>query len=235
LTLKGEGIALAIADAIHDDDLRTLARACIDLPLVTAGSGLALGLPQLYAERGWVALDRDAARLEPFAGRAAVISGSCSVATNAQVARWRADGRPALAIDARALAAGQAVVEAALAWAGEQLAQGPVLIHATTSPAELKAVQTELGAAHASELVEQALARIAQGLVGRGVQRLVVAGGETSGAVVQALDVRTLRIGAPICPGVPWTQADGRALWLALKSGNFGDADFFAQALAAAS
>jgi uncharacterized protein YgbK (DUF1537 family) len=124
------------------------------------------------------------------------------------------------------------VVADALQWAGERLAQGPVLIAATAAPDQLRAVQAELGAARAGELVEHALAQIAQGLVAAGVRRLVVAGGETSGAVVQALGVATLRIGPAVCPGVPWTQGQGRALKLALKSGNFGGPEFFAEALA---
>jgi len=104
-------------------------------------------------------------------------------------------------------------------------------VHATVQPGELQALQAELGAERAGALVEHALGTIARGLVEQGVQRLVVAGGETSGAVVQALGVQQLHIGAPICPGVPWTQAADRPLWLALKSGNFGGPDFFAQAL----
>ncbi|MDP1899917.1 MAG: four-carbon acid sugar kinase family protein [Rubrivivax sp.] len=229
--LRGEGVVLAVADAISNADLHTLAEAALDLPLLVAGSGVALGLPSRYARRGWVRLDADAARLDAQAGRAAVLAGSCSQATQGQVAQWRGAGRAAWALDALALAADAPVVADALAWARERLESGPVLIHATVAPAELKAVQAELGAARAGALVEQAMAAIAQGLVDAGVQRLVVAGGETSGAVVQALGVHKLRIGAPICPGVPWTQAEGRALWLALKSGNFGAPDFFAQAL----
>jgi 3-dehydrotetronate 4-kinase len=229
--LRGEGIALAVADAIDNDDLRVLAAACAELPLLTAGSGLALGLPEVYAGRGWMKLDAQAARLDPVAGGAAVLAGSCSLATNAQVAHWRAAGRPALAIDARALARGEPVADEAIAWAKAHLPRAAVLISATAPAAELKAVQAELGAAHAGALVEACLAQIARGLVEAGVQRLVVAGGETSGAVVQALGVRALRIGPVICPGVPWTQAEGRPLWLALKSGNFGGPAFFDEAL----
>ena len=118
-----------------------------------------------------------------------------------------------------------------LAQARAALAQGPVLVYATAAPDSVKAVQAALGVQAAGELVEHALAHIAQGLVAAGVRRLVVAGGETSGAVVQALQVAQLRIGAPICPGVPWTQAalpgSGEPLLLALKSGNFGGPDFF--------
>ena len=234
--LARDGVRIAIADAIANDDLRALAAACVDLPLLTAGSGLALGLPDAYAARGWLVPDAQAARLGAVAGRAAVVSGSCSIATNAQVAAWRAAGRPAFAVDARALARGEPVADHALAWARAALEREPVLVCATASTPELQSVQAELGAARAGALVEACLAQVAAGLVDAlGVQRLVVAGGETSGAVVQALGVTRLRIGPAICPGVPWTRADDRPadqpLLLALKSGNFGGPAFFDEAL----
>jgi uncharacterized protein YgbK (DUF1537 family) len=239
--LRADGIGIAIADAVDNDDLRHLAAACADLPLLTAGSGLALGLPAVYAQRGWLAPDAHAAELDPAGGGAAVLAGSCSLATNAQVQRWQQAGRPAFAIDPRALARGEPVAALALAWArgqGLQASEGaavPVLVYATSSAEDLKAVQAELGAMQAGALVEDCLASIARGLVELGVRRLVVAGGETSGAVVQALGVTRLRIGPAICPGVPWTQAEGRPagspLHLALKSGNFGGPDFFDEAL----
>ncbi|MEP7099390.1 MAG: 3-oxo-tetronate kinase, partial [Burkholderiales bacterium] len=239
-TLQREGSSIAIADATTNDALRTLAAACADLPLLTAGSGLALGLPAIYAERGWLVPDARAAVLDATSGRAAVLSGSCSLATNAQVQRWRDAKRPAFAIDPRALARHEPVAERALAWAHAQ-GDVPVLVYATASSNDLKAVQSELGAMQAGALVEACLAQIARGLVDRGVRRLIVAGGETSGAVVQALGVTQLRIGAAICPGVPWTQAEGAVfnppldapLHLALKSGNFGGPDFFDEALRA--
>jgi 3-dehydrotetronate 4-kinase len=231
--LRAEGVRLAVADAVDNDDLRTLAEACAELPLLTAGSGVALGLPALYARQGWLALDAQAAALDSVGGNACVLSGSCSVATNGQVARWRDAGRPLWQIEALALARGEPVVAQVQQWARPLLAQGmPVLVSATAAPEALRAVQAELGVARAGQLVEHALADVASGLVAAGVRRLVVAGGETSGAVVQALGVRTLRIGPAICSGVPWTQADGRSLKLALKSGNFGGPDFFAEALA---
>ena len=141
-------------------------------------------------------------------------------------------GRPALQIDALQLAAGAPLAAQALAWAETRLASAPVLIYATAAADVVKAAQQQLGVERAGALVEQCLAEIAAGLHERGVRRLVVAGGETSGAVVQALQVQRLRVGAPIDPGVPWTQAEGRPLLLALKSGNFGSVDFFAKALA---
>lgn len=224
------GARFAVVDAIDNDALRTMAAACADLPLLTAGSGLALGLPAVYEAKGWLRPDAKAAQLPNVGGRTAVLSGSCSSATNAQVAHWVAQGRPALRVDARALAAGEALADKALQWAKSQ-GDVPVLIYATAQPEEVKAIQAELGVQRAGELVEQCLAQVAQGLVSAAVRRLVVAGGETSGAVVQALGVRQLRIGAPIDPGVPWTQAEGRPLLLALKSGNFGAVDFFTKAL----
>lgn len=229
--LRASGMRFAVVDAIDNDALRTMAAACADMPLITAGSGVALGLPAVYETQGWLKPDAEAARLPSVGGRAAVLSGSCSSATNAQVAHWIAQGRPAMRIDARALAAGEDLATQATRWAGAQ-GDTPVLIYATAQPDEVKAIQAELGVQRAGHLVEQCLARVAASLVDAGVRRLVVAGGETSGAVVQALGVQQLRIGAAIDPGVPWTQAEGRPLLLALKSGNFGTVDFFSKALA---
>lgn len=234
--LAAEGVAHVIADAIDNDALLRLAEGAAALPLWVAGSGLALGLPALLAAQSGVTLDAQAARLDTITGPAAVLAGSCSTATQGQVARWIAAGRPALRIDPAALARGEPVAELALAWARAQT-EAP-LVYATADADALAATQAALGVAQAGALVEHALATVARGLVAQGVQRLVVAGGETSGAVVQALDVHALRIGAAICPGVPWTQAvrtAGQApLQLALKSGNFGGPDFFAEALATA-
>lgn len=227
--LRGQGVALAIADALSDADLYTLGAACADLPLLTGGSGLALGLPENFRRAGKLR-DLDAASLPKVAGGEVVLAGSASLATNAQVDAWLEAERPAWRIDPLALAAGEAVVEQALAFAREQ--QGTVLIYATSTPEEVKAVQRQLGAERAGALVENALGEIARGLRDSGVRRFVVAGGETSGAVVKALDVRLLQIGAQIDPGVPATVSNGgEPLALALKSGNFGGRDFFSKAL----
>ena len=235
-SLQADGVAHVVGDAVDNDALRQLAAGAGHLPLWVAGSGLALGLPQVLADRGWVTLDAHAADLDALTGPAAVLAGSCSTATQGQVARWIAAGRPALRIDPLALARGEPVATDALAWARAQ--DSAPLLYATADAATLASTQAALGVAEAGALVEHALATIARGLVDAGTRRLVVAGGETSGAVVQALDVHTLRIGAAICPGVPWTQAvrgTGQApLQLALKSGNFGGPEFFTEALAAA-
>lgn len=237
--LQAEGVHLVVADAVHNDHLLTLADACAEWPLVTAGSGVALGLPPAYQRRGWFEPNARAADLARVAGPTAVVSGSCSEATNGQVARWQSAGLPAVAVDPLALHRGEHTVAGLLAEAQAHLDAAPhtVLVYATAQPERVQAVQAQLGVAQAGELVEHTLAAVAQGLMAGGVRRLVVAGGETSGAVVQALGVQTLRIGAPICPGVPWTQAQdahGQPLLLALKSGNFGGPDFFREALAQA-
>ncbi|WP_144962193.1 3-oxo-tetronate kinase [Pseudomonas oryzihabitans] len=228
--LRESGHRLAIADALSDADLHTLGAACAELPLVTGGSGIAQGLPENFRRAGL--LDKhDAAALDLPVGGEAVLAGSASQATNGQVAAWLEAGRPALRLDPLALAQGDESIDTALAWAREQ--GQAVLIYATSPADEVKAIQRELGVARAGELVERALGLIARGLFDSGVRRLVVAGGETSGAVVQALGVQALRIGAQIDPGVPATlgQVQGEPLALALKSGNFGSRDFFAKAL----
>ena len=184
-----------------------------------------------YRKAGLLAHSASAATLPRVQGTAAVLSGSCSTATNGQVAQWLAVGRPSASIRC-SLAQGPAQADEALAWA-RQHASGPVLIYATAAAADVRKTQQELGADRAGQLVEQAFARIAQGLVQAGVRKLVVAGGETAGAVVSALGVRRLRIGPQIDPGVPWTESlDDPPLALALKSGNFGSPDFFEKALA---
>ena len=230
--LRTQGIAMAIADALNDDDLRTLARAVACQPLVVAGSGLAIGIAALHG----LAPNRQASALPAPGGTRAVISGSCSAASQAQVAAFIAAGGAALAIDPLRLAGGHDLVGEALAWATPRLADGAVLLYATTDAATVRAVQQSLGADQAGALVEGALARLAVGLVEAGVGQLIVAGGETAGACVQALGIRQLRIGTQIDPGVPWCHAlpprRDAGLHLALKSGNFGAIDFFSRAFA---
>ncbi|MFM0238776.1 3-oxo-tetronate kinase [Paraburkholderia phytofirmans] len=231
-TLRNEGVRMAIADAVSDADLSILGEACADLTLITGGSGIALGLPANFRRAGLLKEQADAAQLPLVKGLSAVLAGSASKATNEQVAQWRS-ARPAFRVDPLAAARGENVVEQALAFAQPYLDKAePVLIYATATPDEVKAVQCQLGVNEAGHLVENTLASIARGLHERGVRKFVVAGGETSGAVVQALDVHTLRIGAQIDPGVPATATtSAEPLALALKSGNFGTADFFEKAL----
>lgn len=227
--LRQEGVEIAIVDAISNDDLLALGPALKGMPLVTAGSGVAIGLPG-----NWGLAPGAAAGLPREPGAQAVVAGSCSIATQCQVAAFIAAGGPALALDPLRIAAGDDVAADALAWAAPRLPDGPVLIYSTARPDAVQAAQASLGAAHAGALVEDTIARIAAGLARLGVRQLIVAGGETSGAVVQALGLTQLAIGEQIDPGVPWcagqAQAVGARLSIALKSGNFGGVDFFTRA-----
>jgi uncharacterized protein YgbK (DUF1537 family) len=231
--LRSEGVGVAIVDATSNADLLLLGPALKDMPLVTAGSGVAIGLPANFGLKPSL----QASQLPAASGLHAVVSGSCSVATNAQVAHFKAARRPALAIDPVSLMNGQsdAVVRLVLAWAAPLLKDGPVLVYSTAEPEAVKQVQAQLGVAEAGALVEHALAAVARGLVDLGVQQLVVAGGETSGACVQALGIAQLQIGPQIDPGVPWCHSTCAAggLHIALKSGNFGTEDFFTKAFGA--
>ncbi len=233
--LQAQGVGVAVVDAVDNADLLTIGRALAGMPLVTAGSGIAIGLPSNWAKAASHTDGGRADALPPATGWRAVVSGSCSQATNAQVLHCRQQGLPAFGIDPIAIAAGEDVVAQALAWAQPLLAQGPVLVYATAESSAVQAVQAQLGVARAGELVEHALSRIAVGLVDLGVRQMVVAGGETSGAVVQALGVAQMAIGPQIDPGVPWTAVQsarwpGAHLHVALKSGNFGTTDIFTKA-----
>jgi len=233
--LKAAGISAAIVDAVNNDDLLRLGPALADLPLVTAGSGVAIALPANFGLQP----DDKSAQLPAASGYQAVVSGSCSSATQAQVTHAIDSGMPALALDPLAVAANPNTCNDALAWAQPHLDRGPVLIYSTADPAAVKAVQRQLGVERAGALMEETLAAIARGLVALGVRQLVVAGGETSGACVQALGIASLRIGGQIDPGVPWCHAASTSvdagLHLALKSGNFGGKDFFSKAFDALS
>jgi uncharacterized protein YgbK (DUF1537 family) len=231
--LTTAGVGHAIVDAIEDDDLMAIGAACRDLALVTGGSGIALGLPQNFRARGLLPERADAAVLPRIDGKPAVLAGSCSAATRAQVAAM-AKTHTAIALDPLAGGDATALAARALAAVGADLEVGrPFLIYSTAEPAQVAAVQASLGRDRAAALIEEAFAALAKALVGRGVRRFVVAGGETSGAVVQALGVEALAIGPQIDPGVPWTVSTGMPrLALALKSGNFGATDFFLKSLA---
>ncbi|GGX98235.1 HPr kinase [Litchfieldella qijiaojingensis] len=233
-----QGVRHVICDTLDESDLEVLAAAVVEFPLVTGGSGLGQALPAEYRRLGWLEAVDNAGRLAPASGAALVLSGSCSRATLGQVEHFLAthDG---FALDPLALAEGNDQIEQALAFARKRLfaaggGETPVLIYASAAPDKVRLAQQRLGVAAAGELVERALAGLAKALVAEGVGRLVVAGGETSGAVVSALGISELRIGEQIDPGVPWTQTYIKGhespLSLALKSGNFGGVDFFSRA-----
>lgn len=222
--LRNAGTSIAIVDALNDTHLRAIGAACKGMKLVTGGSAVAMGLPANFAKS-------EALAASPFAaapGGMGIVSGSCSAATRGQVASALAAGVPALKIDPASLPDGATV----RAWIAAQAKDRPVLVYSTAEPDAVRAAQSK--DSKIAERLEDILAEAAKTCVELGRTRLVVAGGETSGAVVAKLGVACLEIGPEICPGVPWTRAlDGRGLALALKSGNFGGPEFFRQAFEA--
>lgn len=221
---------LVIVDAVDEVDLRAIGEAAADAPLVTGGSGIALGLPDNFRRAGH--LPARASDFVPQAGPAIVLSGSCSRATQAQVAAYRVD-HPAYRLDIDRLLGGEDVAAEATAFLAAHARQAP-LVYSTNAPEAVASAQQRHGTSTAAEAVESFFGQVALDAAARGVSRIVVAGGETSGAVVTALGLSELTIGPEIDPGVPALSTvtpGGTPLALALKSGNFGAPDFMAKAL----
>jgi 3-dehydrotetronate 4-kinase len=229
--LKEQGRRYAIVDAVSDAHLVAIGEAAEHHALVTGGSGIAIGLPANFRRARQLPERSDAGSLPVVAGHAAVLAGSCSRATLGQLGFAR-EHVPVLQLDPLATPEVAQMVAGARDWISEKLGPSPIVIAASAPPDKVAELQQRLGRDAAGALIEQTLAQIAEVLVERGVRRLVIAGGETAGAVVSRLGVRSLRIGAEIDPGVPWTYAEGGAtpLLLSLKSGNFGSRDFFLKA-----
>ncbi|QGG92640.1 hypothetical protein GH983_20180 [Agrobacterium sp. MA01] len=228
---RDKGEQALVVDALTDADLRVIGEAAAGLTLITGGSGIALGLPENFRRAGCLRSSGDALAFSAPAGRSMILAGSCSDATRSQIRTAIEAGVPALKLDPIEIAEGRFRVEQALSWALGQSARAP-LIYSSAEPDEVKAAQAALGRERAGSLIEHFLAETALGLEAAGVRRLIVAGGETSGAVVGALAPDALFIGPEIDPGVPWTLTLGQTepMALALKSGNFGAPDFFLKA-----
>ena len=232
--LRGQGVRYAIVDAVDEDDLAAIGAAALDEGLVftTGGSALGGGLALSLRNSAESGAERAAMRFPKVQGPAAIIAGSCSRATLGQIEHFVKTDKPFFRVEIGALLAGkERVIAQALAWAKPRLGSEPLLIAASESPEAVAQHQQAHGREHVGHLIESALAEIARELVSAGVRRLILAGGETSSAAVERLDVRALRIGPTIDPGVPWTFGLGNdPLALALKSGNFGAPDFFTSA-----
>jgi uncharacterized protein YgbK (DUF1537 family) len=232
--LSGKGFGAAIADAVFERDLETIGVVVLDHRVSVGASGIGLGLARALVASGKVRSNApNAASDAAVGGPAACLAGSCSQATLQQIAHAEAD-MPVLHLDPEQVVAGKEEARRALAWARDRLQQGPVLIASSSTPAEVAALQARHGRDAAGHAIEQAMADIADGLVQSGVRRLVVAGGETSGAVVDRLKIPGFLVGAEIAAGVPVLRAvgaKGGAMLLALKSGNFGGPEFFSDAL----
>lgn len=234
--LQVTGVKTAIADAVFERDLETLGEIALETPVSTGASGLGLGLARALVRSGRVssggATTADAIR--PVGGPAAVVAGSCSKATLRQL-DVAERSMPVLRLDPERLLAGPDEIAAAISWAGDRIAAGPVVIAASASPETVLQLQSQYGREASGHAIETATSIIAAELVARGVRRLVVAGGETSGAAVDRLAIPAFLIGPEIAPGVPVLRTVGNAqgdMLLALKSGNFGGEDFFTAALA---
>lgn len=231
--LVRQGMGAAIIDAVFDRDLETIGAVALDHRLSVGASGIGLGLARALVAAGVGGKASDRALDDPVGGFAACLAGSCSQATLGQIARAEAV-MPVLHLDPERILTGHDEVTAALAWARDKLAKGPVLIASSATPDKVASLQARYGRDAAGHAIEQAFADIAEALVHAGLRRLVVAGGETSGAVVDRLQIPGFLIGAEIAPGVPVLRAVGArqgAMRLALKSGNFGGPEFFSDAL----
>jgi 3-dehydrotetronate 4-kinase len=228
--LKASNKKIAIVDAVTNDDLYRIAPALKDLHLITGGSGIAIGLPANFGLTAHPA----SSKLPPAGGYQAIVSGSCSQATNLQVESFKNFGGATYSVNPLDLTekSVEQLVGEVLAWAEPRVLLGPVLVYSSAGPDRVKEVQAQLGVQVAGSSIESLLGLVAKGLVALGVRQLLVAGGETSGACVKALGIDQMQIGQQIDPGVPWCYAEihHQPLHLALKSGNFGAPDFFTTA-----
>lgn len=232
--LERDLVPFVICDTCHDGDLQTLADALASIPLVTGGSGLARYLPDAYRAIDLLTSEPAPPTLPSVPGRNLILAGSCSLATNGQVA-WMRSRCPTLQIDVAAMIDdGDGYFDRVVQWATKHREHETLLIASTSSPGTVADLQRQFGIETVADAIERMMGQIAKTLVAdHNVRRLVLAGGETSGAVVRELGIELLGIGPEICAGVPWTQTIGTdpALAIALKSGNFGDENFFAAAL----
>ncbi|MBS3651095.1 four-carbon acid sugar kinase family protein [Pseudaminobacter sp. 19-2017] len=225
---RSAGRRLVVADATSDEDLLVLGRAIAGHRLVTGGSGIAIGLPTNFREEGL--LSPDAEPLPRARGLGVVLCGSCSRASQAQV-RAYLERAPGLAIDPAELVARRMTAELAADWVCRRADALPI-VYSTSEPSGVTTAQERFGREEIAGTIERFFGELARSLADSGYRRIVVGGGETSGAVVEALGVKSMRIGPEIDPGVPALVADRNGpLGLALKSGNFGASDFFEKAL----
>lgn len=226
---RAEGFRYVVVDTLSEEHLDIIARACSDLVLVTGGSGLAAGLAKL-TDRSGDAVAAAIATGAPRKNPGVILSGSCSTATNRQVQIYRQKAA-SLYLNADQCLDDPDYIQDLYDWTLTHL-EDPYapLLYATTDPMELSRIK----AAHPGRDVGMAIEKIFGSLAARlrdaSVTNFIVAGGETSGMVVQSLGLSAFHIGPQIDPGVPWVKAVGQAVYLALKSGNFGSDDFFAKA-----
>lgn len=225
---QAAGIDYVIVDALCDDDLARIAEFSRDWPLVTGHSAMIRHYPAHWRAMNWIDEAATPQPLPAVSGPGAIVAGSCSRRNLEQLASFEQSGRPVLRIDLNDAANGVDIVETALAWATDRIGDNPFAIATSASPQAVGELQTRLGREEASRLADDALARIAAGLVARGIRRLLVSGGETSGAVVDALKIRELSLGPYAKGKIPLSVVEGPTrLGLCLKSGALGGDEVF--------
>ncbi|EGP07922.1 putative pyridoxine biosynthesis protein [Bradyrhizobiaceae bacterium SG-6C] len=231
--LAKHGANAAIIDSVFDPELETIGEVALDHRLSVGASGMGLGLARGLVASGRVTAATASSDRKAIGGPVACLAGSCSQATLAQIAQAE-KSMPVLRLDPDRIVKGEGETERALGWARDHLGKGPVLIASSSTPDQVSALQAKHGRDAAGHAIEQTMAAISEGLAAAGVRRLVVAGGETSGAVVDRLGIPAFLVGPEIAAGVPvlrcvgWSKGDAV---LALKSGNFGGPDFFNDAI----
>ena len=229
--LQKGGVAIAVTDVLNDEHLYFLGEAVKDFKLITGGSGIALGLPSQLNSHKNHKEETTVHKLPEVLGKELILSGSCSEMTLAQVNEF-SKKYCTLKLNPVELAESNSALDNAVDWVIQAKGKEPILVYASAPPDAVKEAQQRLGRDLASSTVENALAKIARAAVQNGFRRIVVAGGETAGAVVSNLGIKGIMIGEQIDPGVPTTVSIGNpSIGLVLKSGNFGSADFFEKAL----
>lgn len=230
--LAARGIGFALADAATPADLEALAALTVSWPLMTGNSSIAAWYPALWREQGLVGSDATVSRLPPVAGPGVVLAGSCADKTRRQLEVF-AEQRPVLSIDLATVGDPAVSVADALSWARPRLAEGPIAIATSAGPDAVAAAQARFGQRGAASLAEEILSRLAEALRATGVRRFLIAGGETSGAVLERLGIRALRVGAYRAPGISQALSEGAVpLAFCLKSGKLGPDDMFLPMLA---
>lgn len=231
ISLKENDVPHVIVDAVADTDLDTIASACQDMDFITGGSALAMPLAEFYKASGKISANDNSFMNKKLNTGSIILSGSCSEMTIIQVKNFIQRGAAAFQLDPIDLA--ENGVKKVLDWLSSQDFTKNIIIYATSDPDTVKKVQAELGVDMAGKIVEQGLSECAIAARELGIKNFIIAGGETSGAITKALNVRQLDIGIEIAPGVPWTFSGKRnnQIALSLKSGNFGSEEFFTEAL----
>lgn len=225
--LRLNGARYAVIDTLTHAHLDTIGLAVHDMPLVTGGSGVGSGVGHALVQQNPAVGEAAAASWRFTAGKTVVLSGSASEMTNAQVQQYLQHA-PHLPVDIDQLVRdASAYVDQSAEWVLAHSGAYAPMVYATAPAAEVQHLQNTHGAQFLSSTIENFFAELASTLRQRGVTRFITAGGETSGAVTQSLKVGGFEVGPQISPGVPWVRSLDGELDLALKSGNFGDEDFF--------